>query len=552
MRIFYSAFILFLLATTQASGNVEIPYPATKPNYTRAKPEPRVIPKVSAPLEKPGSAAPVSEIKTPERATQKTSDKIIRGVDFRASVVSPQDKKVLRDALKQARRGNWRNANRTARKARDRIVPRIVKWVELVEARSPNADEIKSFIRKYPNWPMQDTLKKRVGIIKSKDPRKAKWRRLAEKTRDFMERKKYRSAYNNIKGKYRYFSGAERADALWLSGWLKLRFLGNPEAAVKYFSMLHGFVKKPISLARAKYWIARSYEDMNDKVKADFWYRDAAKLITTFYGQVAAQKLNYNHIINLPKYRPPSSYDARNFLRDDRIKAARLLDEIGEHKRSRLFLIRYMGEDKRTVQDYALAYILAQQTINYEWAVLAGKKALELGVLIPQANYPVLRFTPPAPEKAMVMAVTRQESQLNRMAKSSAGAVGMMQLMPATAKATARKMKIRYNYNRLYDKDYNMALGSFYLNEKIDNYVGSYILAAAAYNGGSGNVNSWIKRFGDPRKLDNLYDVIDWTEQIPFSETRNYVQRILENAQIYRARLNGGKHKLQIIQDLQR
>ena len=483
-------------------------------------------------------------------ATAQTNPKIL---DFRYSTISESDKAIAKKAVLESKRENWKNAAKISRRAKNPIIFKLVKWIEFKESKDPSATEIRSFLNDNPDWALEETLKRRVGITTpSTSQSRRKWRRLAEKARDLLEINKPEQAYRTIKGKWKDFGGGERADALWLSGWINLRFLDRPQAAIKDFYNLHKNVGFPVSVSRAHYWLGRAYEADGQDSTAKSWYTQAAKHYTTFYGQLAALKVNRNYSIELPRYSPPDILDAKDFVRDERIKAARILDEIGYPEYSRLFLIRYLNNKTRTPQDFALTAILAQQTVNYEWAVLAGKKASLFELIIPQANYPILMFTPKAPEKALVMSITRQESQLNRFAKSPAGAMGMMQLMPATAKGITKQLGEPFSKKRLYDKDYNMRLGSYYIDKRVNDLKGSYILAVAAYNAGVGNALKWVKRFGDPRLTGDTHEVIDWIESIPFSETRNYVQRVLETTQVYRARLNGGKARLRLVDDLHR
>lgn len=473
-------------------------------------------------------------------------------LDFRYSVISEADKKLAKQAVKQSERENWKEAARIAKKAKDPIVYKLIKWIEFKESSRPSTAEISQFLQDNPDWALEETLKKRIGITTPNDYKPRDWKRIAEKARDLLEAGKPKQALAAIKGKYKNFSGGERADALWLSGWINLRFLNRPNEAIKDFYLLNQNVGFPVSVSRAQYWLGRAYEAKKEKEAARGWYNQAAKHYTTYYGQLAALKINPNYTIELPNYSPPDILDAKDFVKDDRIKAARIMDDINHPEYARLFLIRYLNGKNRSPQDYALTAILAQQTVNYEWAVLAGKKAALIGTTIPQANYPVLMYTPPAPEKALVMAITRQESQLNRLAKSPAGAMGMMQLMPDTARGITKALGESFDKRKLYNKDYNMRLGSYYINKRINDLKGSYIVAIGAYNAGVGNALKWVKRFGDPRTTNDTDDIIDWIESIPFSETRNYVQRVLETTQVYRARLNGGKARLLLLQDLHR
>ena len=472
-------------------------------------------------------------------------------VDFNGTSLSKSDQDIADKALSSSADENWPRAREIATQARDRLVQKIIIWREIKNARNANLEEVKQFVTANPGWPLHDSFKRRVGLAPPQNNQNDSWKAYASKARDLIEAGHPEDAYELISGRYKYLSDSNRADALWLSGWINLRYLKDPVKAAAYFERLYADVRLPVSLSRAAYWAGRSYEALNDDSHAAAWYKKGADHYATFYGQLSALKLDRDYDLTLPDYGSPDYSDAKNFLADERVRAAKILDQAGDNEDARLFLIKYLDEEQRTVSDYMLVVLLAQQTTNYEWAVMAGKKAADVFVQVPQANYPVLVFTPPAPEKALVMAITRQESQLNRFAKSSVGALGMMQLMPATAQNVAKMVNAPYSSNMLFDKDYNMTLGSYYLNKRVGDLGGSYILAIAAYNGGIGNVILWLKRFGDPRKMD-LDQIVDWIELIPFAETRNYVQRVLEATQVYRARLNGGSHRLELTKDLQR
>ena len=197
---------------------------------------------------------------------------------------------------------------------------------------------------------------------------------------------------------------------------------------------------------------------------------------------------------------------------------------------------------------------LAREVGRTDRALAAAKRAARSGVHIGTANFPVTDYAGHRNvERALQLAVTRQESQFDIKAKSHAGALGVMQLMPATAKYVARKHKWRYSRTRLTrDPDYNSQLGTAYLAELLDKYKGSYIMALAAYNAGTPRVRKWVRDYGDPRKAE--IDPIDWIEMIPISETRNYVLRIMEGLQVYRQRLAGFDQKIELalLQDLHR
>ena len=470
--------------------------------------------------------------------------------EFDSLGLSNRDVQIMKEAYRYSKQQDWESARQTARDASDSIVYKIILWREFKEAKSTSSDDIRQFLAQNKDWPLRDQFSRRIGIYTKNPDSKDSWKGIASRSRDLLEAGDYQAAYDNVKGKFNNYNGESRSDALWLAGWIALRFLKDPQSAIAYFDRQYREAASPITKARSAYWAGRAYEQSGNKKQAAAWYAQAARYPTYFYGQLAALRIDDDYVLTLPEYSPPNNIDANNFLADERIRAARLLDFLGDTQNPRLFLLKYLDEQGRTVSDYLLVVMLAQATTNYEWAVLAGKKAAAVEVQIPHANYPVLVYEPQTVEKALMMAIIRQESQLNRYAKSSAGAAGLMQLMPSTADNVAKMAGVDYSYERLFEKDYNMLLGSFYLGKRVKDFNGSYIMAIASYNAGIGNVKTWVGRFGDPRQARSLDEVIDWMESIPFSETRNYVQRVLENLQVYRARLNGNRHKLMLYKDM--
>ena len=470
--------------------------------------------------------------------------------EFAGLGISNHDLQIAREAYKFSKNEDWQNARQAAREASDPIIYKIILWREFKEARNTSSDDIRNFLAQNKDWPLRDQFNRRIGIYTKNPDSKDSWRAIASHARDLLEDNHPQEAFDSVKGKYKNYNGESRSEALWLAGWIALRFLKDPNTAEDYFDRQFREAGSPITKARAGYWAGRAYEQGGDKDKASAWYTQAARYPTYFYGQLAALRMDDNYVLELPDYSAPNNIDANNFLADDRIRAARILDALGDTQNPRLFLLKFLDEDGRTVSDYLLVVMLAQQTTNYEWAVMAGKKAAQVEVQIPHANYPVLMFESEYIEKPLMMAIIRQESQLNRYARSSAGAAGLMQLMPSTAENVAKMIGVDYSYERLFEKDYNMTLGSFYLGKRVKDFGGSYIMAIASYNAGIGNVKTWVNRFGDPRTMHSLEEVVDWMEEIPFAETRNYVQRVMENLQIYRARINGNRYKLMLYKDL--
>ena len=232
------------------------------------------------------------------------------------------------------------------------------------------------------------------------------------------------------------------------------------------------------------------------------------------------------------------------------VRAMRLLAEQNEEYYFRLFSYR-LDDQLTDPQEAVLLSRLASSYLYLRQAVRAAKAARLRGIILPQSAYPTIALPQVAslrPEDALVHSVIRQETEFGQHAVSGAGARGMMQMMPATAQSTARSIGQPYRFSWLTDDlDYNLTLGMHHLAEVVNDFDGSYVLALAAYNAGSHRARRWIEDYGDPRDPD--VDPIDWVESIPFSETRNYVQRVMENLQVYRSRLNDDAHVPMIIED---
>lgn len=333
---------------------------------------------------------------------------------------------------------------------------------------------------------------------------------------------------------------AQQIEAEFHAGWVALRFLNNPEAAARHFATVANAASTPISVARIAYWQARAAEAAGAMADAKVFYERAADRPTTYYGQLASSKLG--RPVALRTVEPLAAEDRRAFDARVSLQAVRLLQQIGETE----LAIGLYSDLAQTLNDPGELDALASTAADGQnpRAVLAiGKIASQRGFPLDQHAYPLAAIPSFEPvgdevEPAMVYAIARQESAFNARAVSSAGARGLMQLMPATAKRTAQRFGVNFDLKRLVeDPSYNAKLGSAHLGELMEDWKGSYILAFASYNAGGGNVKKWIDAYGDPRKPH--IDEVDWVERIPFYETRNYVQRVMENLRVYRQRLNG-------------
>lgn len=345
-------------------------------------------------------------------------------------------------------------------------------------------------------------------------------------------------------------TGADAAEAEFYAGWIALSKLRDPAAAETHFAAVQAASTSPITQARALYWRGRAAEARGDEAAARMLYAEGARYLTTFYGQLAAGKAGIKQISlghdPVPTAAQRAAFDAR-----DTVRAARMLEAIGEKELFRAFML-CMAEEVTSTEDYAMLVDLATLSGDQDLAMRVVRLGAQHGYVLPDRGYPVrdVPASPEAAEAAMVFGITRQESGFDPSVRSPVGARGMMQLMPHTAEIVARQIGEPYGAGMLDDADYNMRLGASYLGHMIDNFGGSYVLAAAAYNAGPGRPQEWMSYCGDPRAAGT--DPADFIECIPFSETRNYVMRVLEAAEVYRARLNGGSAPLNLEADLKR
>lgn len=331
--------------------------------------------------------------------------------------------------------------------------------------------------------------------------------------------------------------GGDFADAEWLAGWIALRNLKQNKRAREHFSKMLSSVKSPVSLARGEYWMGRAFEDAKNKSEAVKWYRKAANRITTIYGQLAALRLPKDVLPSLPAENAPTLSDMEEIRKSELFQIAKLLQQAGQSELADVFAARLIANASTPEKTTALAYALAEDLQRPDLAVNIARRARSNGTYILSLGYPVwdLKHDERA-EQAIVLSIIRQESNFSTEAVSPAGARGLMQILPSTAKQIARRKKKSFSPQKLNSNpDFNVEMGSTYFADMLKRFDGSYILAVAAYNAGPTNVRKWMKTLGKP---DEQIDAVDWIERIPFNETRNYVQRVLENLHIYRRNLN--------------
>ena len=337
---------------------------------------------------------------------------------------------------------------------------------------------------------------------------------------------------------HRQTAASTFSEAEWLAGWIALRFLDDAGTALPHFARMHDAVTLPISRARAAYWAGLAADTLGDPEGAALWYGRAAAYPATFYGQVAIARIAAP---DAPLIADTSVASSRATLNGHALFAAvRFLTFIGRDYLAESFYDR-LSSLARTEADHAMVSALALFIDRPGQAIRAAQQAARDGYvsverLFPLVDVPFAREDD-ALEHALVLALIRQESRFDARARSGSGALGLMQLMPRTARSLARRMGVSEAQSRLTsNRTHNVALGSRYLSDMIKRFDGSYLLAVAAYNGGPRNVARWIRANGDPRK-DPDVDIIDWIEMIPLAETRNYAQRVLEGTQVYRWQL---------------
>ena len=340
-----------------------------------------------------------------------------------------------------------------------------------------------------------------------------------------------------------------RAEHQFTAGWIALRFLNDPATALAHFAKVGHGNSNPITLARAGYWQGRAAEALGRRDEARAHYEAAARYSTAYYGQIARARLGHKDLVLRP---PPEPTPDRARL--EVARAIELLYAIDERDLIAGSLADLGERSSDAVGLAAIGEVAARQR-DARAMVLLGKSALGRGLPLEHYAFPTFGipdYQPigPTTEPAVVYAIARQESTFNPRTVSSARAMGLMQVTPEAGRYVTKKFGATYDEKRLLsDQTYNVALGAAELGDLYADYRGSHIMTFAGYNAGRGRVKEWIARYGDPR--DPKVDPIDWVERIPFSETRNYVQRVLENLQVYRVRFGGGA-KLLIEADLRR
>ncbi len=340
------------------------------------------------------------------------------------------------------------------------------------------------------------------------------------------------------------------------AGWLALRQLNDPASADIHFKFMRKIADGPLSQAKADYWLGRTADALGDKARATEHYKSGARYLDTFHGQLARQRLDPGKRLDVAAPVSPTAEEAQRFNALDAVRAAVLARKAGlDISLTRAFL-NHLARHLKSEAEVAMVAHLAEAFGDTQTAVRIGKTGIARGFNLVSYAYPVHPM--PAynslrapPETALLLGIARQESEFNTLTVSGAGARGILQVMPITAKHVCRDYKIKCDLPRLLtDASYNATIASAYIADRMGEFQGSYVLGTAGYNAGPGRARQWMREFGDPR--DPKVDVVDWIYRIPFEETREYVQKVLANTQMYRARLGGPETALRINEDLAR
>jgi soluble lytic murein transglycosylase len=367
------------------------------------------------------------------------------------------------------------------------------------------------------------------------------WRERRVLARKLLDLGKFQDAYDVVRNAALPAMENYRADFHFMSGWIALRYLNDPLAARAHFAGVDEGSANPIVQARANYWRGRAAEALGEKDAMRTSYEAAARHPTAYYGQLARAKLGLDRLeLRGPIPTDPATDAA---LADERVRAADMLYEIGERDTVVSFVVD-LAEDSADVKALAALGELTGRRNHARAMLELGKNTLARGLALDHFAFPTIgipQHTPIAPdvEQSVIYSVARTESAFDQRDKSAANAVGLMQVTPEAARDTAKRFGVAYSWERMVsDPVYNTQMGAAELSALLKEYKGSHIMTFAGYNAGRGRVRDWIKAHGDPR--DPSVDAVDWVERIPFSETRNYVQRVMENLLVYRVRFKAG------------
>ena len=365
----------------------------------------------------------------------------------------------------------------------------------------------------------------------------ADWRRVL--AREMMRSGQFEQAYR-IASKHYLRKGPDFADLEWLSGFIALKKLTIPETSLVHFKNFSDVVDTPISLGRSGYWLGLTYKALNDEENSQKYFSESTKSLSSFYGQLSVNFLKEPDLIDMSGREVLTDWRDSRFSKSSVLKAAIQVSRAGSSYLTERLLVHL--SEKSTREEFIKLAGFAAELGETHVSLMITKQAAREGFQIFRTYYPLelphnIKFNNKF-EKILPLSIIRRESEFDPEVISPVGARGLMQLMPKTAQEMAGKIGVPYSRKRLIsDPTYNVRLGIAYLNELSERFGGNIILVAAAYNAGPTRLDRWLTMFGDPRS-ENI-DVIDWIEDIPYRETRNYVMRVAESLLPYEARLKG-------------
>ena len=376
----------------------------------------------------------------------------------------------------------------------------------------------------------------------------ALWNERLNYFRSALKNRDYVAAYHAM-NKAGFDKGEKKAESEFFAGWIALTRLNRADEALAHFKAVKTAGTSPITQGRANYWIGRALEALDNGDDALLAYKEGAQYIYSFYGQLAAEKTGQKSL-TIGKDPIPTADDRARFEKRDLVKAAKILGQSGNHELFRAIAIA-VANNLPGAEEEALLYDMAQTYDTQDTASRMARISQQRGFYLPERAYPIRKVANTSgTELAFIYAITRQESGFDPNVRSRANAKGLMQLLPSTGRIIARRLGMSFSDSDLYDPEANMTLGAYFLNNLVERFGGSYIMAAAGYNAGPNRPASWSEVYAEPRGAKG--DPLTFIESAPFSETRDYMMRVTENVRIYRARLNGGTAPLTAWSDIAR
>jgi soluble lytic murein transglycosylase len=367
------------------------------------------------------------------------------------------------------------------------------------------------------------------------------WRQRRILARKLLDQSKFQTAYDVVRDAAPPANEYYRADFHFMTGWIALRYLNDAATARAHFAHIDDGASNPIVLARANYWRGRAAEAIGEKEQMRASYEAAARHPTAYYGQLARAKLGLQRIeLRAPVQAEPVNVPA---ALDDLVRATDMLYELGERDVV-LYFVTDLAEQSVDVAALVALGELTGRRNDARAMLQIGKAALGRGLALDLYAFPTIGIPQhsqiaPSIDRSVIYSVARTESAFDQGDKSAANAVGLMQVTPEAGRDTAKRFGVAYDWDRMVsDPVYNTQMGAAELSALLQEYKGCHIMTFAGYNAGRGRVRDWVKQYGDPR--DPNVDAVDWVERIPFAETRNYVQRVMENLQVYRVRFDAG------------